>query len=451
MSELKQNYRAVKCLSLKTGKFAGYLGTWNANVILVQDPTNEATAFCRWHRDGGKLYLAKHTSPQDRWLGVGNGCADWGVTWYEPVVLNENNTVTLLNDSKKALFGNPGSKDYVEWQSDSTTLEELQILLPHPARWLKDIANTTLIGDINLPGTHDSAAIAGNIVGSVVGSPWACHTSSITEQLDYGVRLLDVRIKITQVSQPQGQNPGTYTFGTCHGDFNLGISAAEYQSLQSLMEECAAFLTKNQSEFIAMSIKVDDWNNVPDQHKLDALSVLQKFLTPYPLARSDENLPKLQDVRKHIYLLDRITPALPSAIQPPPHQYKFGPPIGIPDNTEGVNLQPASGARSFPVYVQDKYQDLAFLNPGSEKLKLFVKALSQKPAGGILLNFASATQKVLFGVYIQEDVAKYIDDNRPAKLGWSLFDYQFKDADGLKYGKANCVELIISSNFDYDR
>jgi hypothetical protein len=80
-----------------------------------------------------------------------------------------------------------------------------------------------------------------------------------------------------------------------------------------------------------------------------------------------------------------------------------------------------------------------------------VKALSQKPAGGILLNFASATQKVLFGVYIQEDVAKYIDDNRPAKLGWSLFDYQFKDADGLKYGKANCIELIISSNFDYDR
>jgi hypothetical protein len=54
-------------------------------------------------------------------------------------------------------------------------------------------------------------------------------------------------------------------------------------------------------------------------------------------------------------------------------------------------------------------------------------------------------------VYIQEDVAKYIDDNRPAKLGWSLFDYQFKDADGLKYGKANCIELIISSNFDYDR
>jgi hypothetical protein len=290
-----------------------------------------------------------------------------------------------------------------------------------------------------------------------VHTPWACHTSTITEQLNNGVRVLDVRLQVDPAPLVNPGDPPSFNFNTCHGNFGAGVDLHVYQSLTSLLVECSNFLTVYTSEFIAMSVKIDDWSGVPDTDIPAVLTALKDTLTTYaPITTPGSAMPLLQDVRGKIYLLDRVTPPLldprrkpplPSAIARQVAAFDFGPPLDIPDNTPGALLPPVPG-RTFEIYVQDKYEDLRLQDPSTEKLALFEVAIPNKPTGGLLINFASATKLKLLGVYIQAGVIQFIDATRPAALGWSLFDYASASApSGL--GEINCVEFIIASNFNY--
>jgi hypothetical protein len=60
---------------------------------------------------------------------------------------------------------------------------------PNTKSWINDIIPPDcLLSSINLPGSHDSAAI-----NRFISTPYACQISSITEQLEQGVRVLDIR------------------------------------------------------------------------------------------------------------------------------------------------------------------------------------------------------------------------------------------------------------------
>jgi hypothetical protein len=451
------NYRTVRCFNRASGAFVGYLGTDSATVSIVANASDAAAAWCKWTYLDGDLYMAKNTSPGDRWLGEGNSnYADWGLGsgWYAPVVHNADKTVSLKASSGRRLYGpyKDGSVDYVRWSVDDANADILRVELVNPRFWLSDVPGTTAIGDINLPGTHDSAAINPH-----THTPWACHTSTITEQLNNGVRVLDVRLQVDPAPLVNPGDPPSFNFNTCHGNFGAGVDLHVYQSLTSLLIECSNFLTVYTSEFIAMSVKIDDWGGVPDADIPAVLTALKDTLTTYaPITLPGSAMPLLQDVRGKIYLLDRITPPLldprrkpplPSAIARRVAAFDFGPPLDIPDNTPGALLPPVPG-RAFEVYVQDKYEDLRLNDPSTEKLALFEVAIPNKPTGGLLINFASATRLKLFGVYIQVGVIRFIDATRPAVLGWSLFDYASESApSGL--GEINCVEFIIASNFNY--
>ena len=54
--------------------------------------------------------------------------------------------------------------------------------------WLKDIDNNTRISKLSIPGTHNSAACH-TALPSV-----QCQGASVTEQLEHGVRFLDIRV-----------------------------------------------------------------------------------------------------------------------------------------------------------------------------------------------------------------------------------------------------------------
>lgn len=58
--------------------------------------------------------------------------------------------------------------------------------------WMAPIHDNTLIGNINIPGTHDSAAIQ-----RILPTFYACQNYSIRDQLKFGVRALDVRLEVT--------------------------------------------------------------------------------------------------------------------------------------------------------------------------------------------------------------------------------------------------------------
>jgi hypothetical protein len=77
----------MKCTNLATGEFIGWLGTYNNSVDLVHDSASAASL--AWLSYGSDLYLAKETSPADRFLGLGaNSSACWGLTggWNNPIV-----------------------------------------------------------------------------------------------------------------------------------------------------------------------------------------------------------------------------------------------------------------------------------------------------------------------------------------------------------------------------
>lgn len=305
------------------------------------------------------------------------------------------------------------------------------------SKWLIDIADTVSIADINLPGSHDAAAI--KLDGN---SSYACHNKTITGQLESGIRILDIRLKV------KGDSPN-YNFVTCHGDvFGGSWGFNEYQSFSSVLVECKNFLSKYPSEFIVMSLKIDDWNSKQDKANVYAAlhSLLFSDSAKYPVYNTtDTNLPSLGNVRGKIYLVNRIDNS----------SNELGMPLAIPDKQSAM-LAPVEKLRAYPIYVQDQYEVLA--SPAEEtKLVLVEKTFDKKKHGDgvVVLNFATGREGLLnlSKVYIQDKLLAYFGAknaaDRPVSLGWVLFDYESWAYKTDVYNKLDIVEVIIASNFGY--
>lgn len=322
--------------------------------------------------------------------------------------------------------GNTEIDGNIDPESNYTPALSISSVTPNnQSTWMQNLSDSTLVSEINIPGSHDAAAI-----NTSVHTPYACHNNSITDQLIFGIRLLDVRIKVYEDGH-------TYTFKTCHSDILSSTETNTYQSLPSLLDECASFLRTNSSEVILMSVKIDDWNGT--DHKSDARKALADLLNTYPIYYSS-NIPTLGQVRSKIFLFSRID------------ELSVGVPIDWKDNITG-SFAKDSSQRQYQVYVQDKYKDLSTFNSQEEKFELVTKAFLKKENGMVLWNFASATWYVVYGVYIMPDLLNYFGaqtaGNRLQHFGWTLFDYPFNSYNTNTYSSMNIVSLIIDSNFGY--
>ncbi len=303
------------------------------------------------------------------------------------------------------------------------------------ADWLSHLPDSISIGDINIPGAHDAAAINSRRM-----THYACQSISIPGQLDSGIRMLDIRIKVKK-------HRANYSFVTCHGNvFGGAMRFNEYQSLPSLLNECKDFLAKHKSEFIVMTLKIDDWNKKDKTLVYAALdSLLFSKTNNYPIYNTaNANLPTLGNMRGKIYLFSRIDTT-----------NAFGVPLTIPDKKCGV-LNPVSKLRNYSIYVQDRYKELG---TPAEKLKfeLVQETIEKKKKGDriVVLNFASAIKGFmnLGKVYLQDSLLTYFGSKtairRPSNFGWTMLNYSFWKYKTDKYGRLDIVKLIISSNFQY--
>ncbi|MFE6705269.1 hypothetical protein ACFVEL_09790 [Bacillus thuringiensis] len=292
--------------------------------------------------------------------------------------------------------------------------------------WMKKIPDNTPISNINIVGTHDSAAINPDNY-----TFYACQDFSISNQLEYGIRLLDVRIKVYKKSDY------TYEFITCHGPHNFHSKINEYQSLVSLLIECRDFLTRNSSECVVMSLQIDDWNGIEKPlEKQDAINALHRLLIQdYPIYSEHDLNPNLGNVRGQIFVLNRVDDIL-----------RFGIPIFYQKNTSGEYILGNT------VYVQDKYKELAGFGT-AEKFDLVINALHHKNDTNLVLNFASGTTFGIKGVYIHDKFLNYLGQSsgqeRLKNLGWILFDYPFSKYNTNTYGEIDVVRIINLSNFEY--
>ncbi|MDD6021422.1 MAG: phosphatidylinositol-specific phospholipase C [Oscillospiraceae bacterium] len=172
--------------------------------------------------------------------------------------------VTLL----MAVFGICGVKD-----TDIT-----------PDAWMTDISDSAYISEISIPGTHDSGALYEPVQPSA-----KCQSSTIADQLDMGVRFLDMRCVISGCG-----------FNIVHG------VVYQAQTFDDVLDTCGAFLRENPTETIIMSVK-------PDLEKLNSVRLFTKILKKYidkspDMWYTDDAIPTMGQVRGKIVLFNRFDP-----------------------------------------------------------------------------------------------------------------------------------------------
>ncbi|MGX1785824.1 hypothetical protein ACWIGM_03755 [Bosea sp. NPDC055332] len=291
----------------------------------------------------------------------------------------------------------------------------------------------TPICDISLMGSHDSAAINPKGWGF-----YACQVLTITQQLDAGVRVLDVRLKVKTSSSG-------YQFATCHGNRKPESwpTLNEYQTFESLLTECRNFLDRRPTQFLVMSLKIDDWNNINSNEVGPAVyDALRAMLGGgyFVVGRSD--IPRLREVQGKIYLINRIN-----------SDSTLGVPIAFPDNPKGQWLAHTDYCK-FDVFLQDRYEDLQQYDPNAEKLELFMAAArARQKRGQVVINFGSGTRVSIFGVDIKRILLKHLGTvaNRPDFFGWTLFDFIGTSYPCDPYSSLSCADMIYAANTGYSR
>ena len=149
--------------------------------------------------------------------------------------------------------------------------------------WMDNVDDACLITSLSIPGTHDSGAT--HSIFDVAGK---CQDTTITEQLNFGVRFLDIRLKLIE-------------------DELVIVHSFVDQKLtfEKVLMTITKYIKENPSEFLIVSIKEDD----------DALKPLSTFneavlkaINEYrDIIVNDNNLPNtVGEARGKIYLLSRF-------------------------------------------------------------------------------------------------------------------------------------------------
>ncbi|MFF5566260.1 phosphatidylinositol-specific phospholipase C [Streptomyces sp. NPDC012623] len=144
--------------------------------------------------------------------------------------------------------------------------------------WMGGFADSTPVQRLTIPGTHNSGARSGGLYV-------ACQTTTIAEQLDSGVRFLDVRCRAFENA-----------FTIHH--------AAYYQNLNfdDVLGACRGFLQAHPSETVLMRVK--------QEYSTESDGEFRRIFDTYldgkgwrSLFRLDGNLPTLGEARGRVVLL----------------------------------------------------------------------------------------------------------------------------------------------------
>ena len=102
--------------------------------------------------------------------------------------------------------------------------------------WMSKLDDALTLNELSIPATHDSGATI-----SFMGVSGQCQKTTIKEQLDMGVRLLDIRLRLVDNE-----------LNVVHGIVDQKLTFA------SVLDDVTSFIDTNPSEFLIVSIKEDD-------------------------------------------------------------------------------------------------------------------------------------------------------------------------------------------------
>ncbi|MGW8569522.1 phosphatidylinositol-specific phospholipase C [Streptomyces niveus] len=147
-----------------------------------------------------------------------------------------------------------------------------------PSDWLSGIGDSTPVRSLTLPGTHNSGARSGGLYV-------ACQGTTIADQLNTGVRFLDIRCRAFENAFPIHH-------------------AAYYQNLNfdDVLTACRNFLQSHPSETVLMRVK-QEYSSVSDAEFRRIFDTYLDGKGWRSLFRLDSNLPTLGEARGKVVLL----------------------------------------------------------------------------------------------------------------------------------------------------
>lgn len=165
------------------------------------------------------------------------------------------------------------------------------------SNWMSHISDETFISSISIAGTHNSAACFKLSAPSV-----QCQGKSITDQLNHGVRYLDIKLSKDYMSRGENVND----LMIVHGKFPVKLSGS--YKFKKVLDEVYNFLKLNSTETVLISIKFENtmlnWNAQTDEF---AKILFQKFIA-HNRNRwyLSDNIPTLKYARGKAVLLRRF-------------------------------------------------------------------------------------------------------------------------------------------------
>jgi 1-phosphatidylinositol phosphodiesterase len=273
--------------------------------------------------------------------------------------------------------------------------------------WMSGLQDNISISKISIPGTHDSGA---RVDAPVVSGTAKTQDLSIAEQLNAGVRFLDIRCRHIDNS-----------FAIHHG--------AIYQNLNfdDVLNACYVFLNSHPSETIIMSVKEEyDASNTTRSFEQTFDSYVQKNSSKWDLGA---NIPTLGDVRGKIKLLRRFSSG----------------------STKGINAAPWADNTTFDINnsgVQLKVQDYYKVTNNDDKWNGISNLLNEAKNdtnGKLFVNFTSGYKPGIFGIpsiptvsnNINPKLKTFFQTNTQGSFGIMPIDFV----------NAELSELIVKTNF----
>ncbi|RLJ34410.1 1-phosphatidylinositol phosphodiesterase [Chryseobacterium sp. 7] len=273
--------------------------------------------------------------------------------------------------------------------------------------WMSGLQDNISISKISIPGTHDSGA---RVDAPVVSGTAKTQDLSIAEQLNAGVRFLDIRCRHIDNA-----------FAIHHG--------AIYQNLNfdDVLNACYAFLNSHPSETIIMSVKEEyDASNTTRSFEQTFDSYVQKNPSKWDLGA---NIPTLGAVRGKIKLLRRFSSG----------------------TTKGINASPWADNTTFDINnsgVQLKVQDYYKVTNNDDKwngISSLLNEAKNDTNGKLFVNFTSGYKPGIFGIPSIPTVSNAINP----KLK-TFFQTNTKGSFGvmpIDFVNAELSELIVKTNF----
>ncbi|QRA43736.1 phosphatidylinositol-specific phospholipase C [Chryseobacterium cucumeris] len=273
--------------------------------------------------------------------------------------------------------------------------------------WMAGIQDNISISKISIPGTHDSGA---RIDAPVVSGTAKTQDLSIAEQLNAGVRFLDIRCRHID-------NAFTIHHGAIYQNMNF----------DDVLNACYTFLQNNPSETIIMSVKEEyDASNTTRTFEQTFDSYVQKNPSKWDLGA---NIPTLGAIRGKIKLLRRFSSG----------------------TTKGINASPWADNTTFDINnsgVQLKVQDYYKVTNNDDKWNAISRLLNEAKNdtnGKLFLNFTSGYKPGIFGIPSIPTVSNNINPRLK-----TFFQTNTQGTFGIMpidFVNAELSQLIVNTNF----